>query len=605
MSLRTSFVVIGVVALAVSSVANPGKPQPPTTRKIHLLHANTLSFDKRQDAERKVLRGDVRLRQDSCYFYCDSAYLWESTNSVRAFSHVRMEQGDSLFMYCDSLDYDGDRMYGQLYDHVHVIHKSPKSGNDTHLYTDYLTYDRQLAEAQYPETGVMIDSMVHLRSQVGWYYPQLHQAFFEYDVEGRCYDKSDTTLRRMGMPSHNYYPDDKKLVPLYWLYSDSLRYDFDTRVASVEGPSRIVNDTATIYTTLGSFNTESQQALLFNHSSIVSPGRYATGDTLFYDAFIGEGEAWGNFLAVDSLEHMMVSGDYAYYLGNDSTPQRGYVTGRALAKEYANGDTLYLHGDTLRAFTRVVMDTIPADTLLGRPERIRPDTLRYMQAYHNVRYYRSDIQGVCDSLIYSVRDSLATFVGNPVMWNGTYQITGDTIYATVTNKGIKRARIHPNAFLTQSHDESLNYDIDTLSQVQRNALRIDTIHYDQISGRELICQFDSGRVRQMDMNGNVTIIYFPEESDHSMIGLNQMIGNYLTVWFKDQRMERLRLWPEVVGSLTPIQLVTPNILYLNGFRWMAYLRPKSPMDVYREIVMKEEDKQEAVQLFDYRELNGW
>lgn len=233
------------------------------------------------------------------------------------------------------------------------------------------------------------------------------------------------------------------------------------------------------------------------------------------------------------------------------------------------------------------------------------DSLRYMQAYHGVRYYRSDIQGVCDSLIYSVRDSLATFMGNPVMWNSKYQITGDTIFAIVLRQGIQRAMIHPNAFLAQSHDETLTVDMDTLTELQKQQLIVDTLHYDQISGADLVCFFEDGKVRKMDMKGNVQIIYYAEESDRTMIGLNQMIGNYFTTWFKDQRMEKSVLWPDVVASLTPIQLVTDDILYQEGFRWMAYLRPYNSKDVFREIEMKEEDKQEVVKLFDDDELNGY
>lgn len=706
-------------------------------KKIHLLHANTLSFNKAVDEDRKTLRGDVRFRQDSCYMYCDSAYFYETTNSMSAFGNVRMEQGDTLFMYCDSMDYNGDSMFGQLYDHVHLIHRSATT--NTNLYTDYLTYDRTLAEANYPETGVIIDSLVHLRSQIGWYYPNTSLAFLQYDVQGRTYER-DSAWHAMGcMPQHIYQPDDKRLTPHYYLFSDTLRYDFNLNLAKVMGPSRIVNDSTIIHTRLGQFDTNTEEALLYQNSWIESPHRYATGKVLYYDAKNNIGEAKGDVVAVDTLNCIKVTGDYGYYIDNDSIPQMGYVTGHALAMEYSSGDTLFLHADTLKAYTTLVFvpsdtvyvsdsiynellaadkaasvaknaaadslaaltqvnadslafapsvaaDSLAIDSLLAtnslaidsllatnslaidsllmtdslaidsllmtdslaidsmlstdslaavaKPEarrnarkpapekqetaksEVRPrpidhvvpehyDSLRYMQAYHGVRYYRSDMQGVCDSLIYSVRDSLATFMGNPVMWNSKYQITGDTIFAIIIREGIQRAMIHPNAFLAQSHDETLTVDPDTLSEWQREHLIVDTLHYDQISGMDLVCYFEDGKVRKMDMTGNVEIIYFAEESDHTMIGLNQMIGNYFTTWFKNQKMEKSVLWPDVVASLTPIQLVTPDILYQDKFRWMAYLRPYNAQDVFREIEMKEEDKQESVKLFDDDELNGY
>lgn len=602
---------------AVVSFAN-SNPQPltetpqqtekqPEVRKIHLLHANTLSYDKSVHQERQVLRGDVRLRQDSCYMYCDVAYLYRSTNSVEAFSNVRMEQGDSLFLYCDSLSYRGDEMFGELFDNVHMIHRTP--GQDTHLYTDHLTYDREKAEAQYPDYGVMIDSLVHIRSYLGWYYPNSKLAHFLTDVQGRVYNENDSVLRSWGMPDHDFDPDDSALHPDYWLYTDTLHYSFQSGDANLYGKSRLLNDSATVNTTLGVFNTQRKDARLYKHSTITSPNRFATADSLYYDISRGMGEAWGDFFAVDTAQCAQVMGDYAWYIDNDSIHQQGFVTGHALAKEYQNGDTLYLHADTLRAYIEV--RNLPTDTVrnvAGEVTRVLParnDTLRFMQAYYNTRFYRSDLQGVCDSLIYCAKDSLAKFIGNPVLWNAQYQITGDSIFAIVTKAGIQRAMIRPNAFLVQSHDERLKYDLDTLTERQIKQLRVDSIHYDQVKGNDLVCYFDSGQVRQMDMSGNVMMIVFPEDSNLQLIGLNQLVGNYLSVWLKNQKMEKMKVWPQPVGSLTPMGMIKPDILYLDGFRWMRYLQPTGPEDVFRDVRMKTEDIREEVQLFSQEELNGW
>lgn len=605
--IKRFFKFILAVVLLVSVSVSVAIAQDQQVRKIHLLHANTLSFDKKVDQERQVLRGDVRLRQDSCYMFCDSAYLYRSTNTVYAFSNVRMEQGDSLFLYCDSLQYSGNDMFGQLFDNVHMIHRTP--GQDTHLYTDYLTYDREKSEANYPERGVMIDSLIHIRSLEGWYYPNAKLAHFHVDVQGRVYNENDSTLHRMGMPPHVYDPDDAVVHPDYWLYSDTLHYSFMTSDAHLFGPSRLLNDSATVNTTLGIFNTDRKEARLYNHSTIHSNKRFATADSLYYDINRGMGEAWGDFLAVDTAQCATVIGDYAWYIDNDSILQQGFVTGHALAKEYQSGDTLYLHADTLRAFIRV-MD-FAADTLrnaAGEITRVRPartDTLRFMQAYYNTRFYRSDMQGVCDSLVYCANDSLAKFIGNPVMWNAQYQITGDTIFAIVTKGGIQRAMIHPNAFLVQSHDERLRFNLDTLTTSQIATLRADSLHYDQVKGNDLVCYFDSGQVRQMDMSGNVMMIVYPEDSSKKLIGLNQLVGNYLSVWLKDQKMEKMKVWPQPVGSLTPMSMIKPDILYLDKFRWMQYLKPISPEDVFRDVRMKTEDIRVEEQLFSDEELNGW
>ena len=567
-----------------------------------------MSFDKSVDQERQVLRGDVLFRQDSVWMSCDSAYFYQSRNSFEAFSHVHLWEGDTLQMWCDSLSYDGETMIGELYDHVLMVH------NDTRLHTEYMLYYRQEGRAHYPNSGWIDNPENHLLSDLGTYYTQSKLAVFKSDVVMRNYDFSEVTPR----PA---YPDveSEDYAPRMTLYSDTLEYSFLTDDVWILGPSRIVNDTATLYTDLGTVNTKTQQSWLYNRSVAVSRGRSATADTLFYDGKAGYGDAWGNFVAHDTLQHLRISGNRCHYI--DST-QVMTVTDSALAMEFSTRDTLYLHADTLRTYkfirTRQVRVEVVADSAIGQePQtdsltvalandsipRKEPrqavtsyewveehDTIHYLTCHFNVRYYRTNIQGVCDSLNYNPTDSLATFVGNPVMWNGDYQITGDSILVYMADGGgIDRALVHDNAFLTQQND---------------------SIHYDQIAGKGLICYFDSAHIKRMDMAGNVQTIFYPvEESKNggkpTLIGLNQVIGNYLSIWFKDQKMDHLRIWPQPVGSLTPIQLVTPDILYLQGFRWMSYLRPMSPQDVFRDVRMKAEDQQEVIKLFDDNELNGW
>jgi len=593
--------------LLMAQTTQQGKP-----RLIHLEHANTLSFDKQVNGERQVLRGEVLFRQDSVFMTCDSAYFYQSSNSFEAFSNVHMYEGDTLHMWCDSLSYDGNTMVGELYDRVVMRH------NDLELHTDYLIYRRTEAEAHYPYSGWIADPSNHLKSNLGWYYPNTKLSLFRDQVVMRTYDFSELPEEeRPQLPD----PEETKLYhPQATLYSDSVEYSFSTKDAFVTGESRIVGDTATLYTTYATMNTETQQTWLYKRSRAVSPGRYVTADTLYYDNKLGMGEGKGSFVAHDTIQHLRIQGEYAHYTDN---PQVMTITDRAVAMEFSDKDTLYMHADTLRSYTtfrpmtmRVEDDSIQVcDTVKVLRQSLMPasdslftelmdsltfrmvpqfhdsayiDTIHYLVCFFNVRYYRSDLQGVCDSLNYNAHDSLATFIGNPVMWNSNYQISGDTIFAWMSNgKGLDRCLIHDQAQLTQQHD---------------------SLHYDQIAGKELICHFENGKISQMDVSGNVQTIFFPEEGkgdEKYLLGLNQVIGNYLTVWFKEQKMDHLRIWPQPVGSMTPLHLVTPEILYLEGFRWMNYLRPVSPADIFRDVTMKEEDKVETLRLFDDDELNGY
>ena len=63
---------------------------------VYLEHSETLSFDEKRLPDAQILRGNVRFRHDSVLMYCDSAYFFEKENSLHAFGHVHMVQGDTL-----------------------------------------------------------------------------------------------------------------------------------------------------------------------------------------------------------------------------------------------------------------------------------------------------------------------------------------------------------------------------------------------------------------------------------------------------------------------------------------------------------------------------
>lgn len=593
-----------------------GEGDAQSDKRVYLEHADTWSYNKAQDVERQTLIGNVLFRQDSVYMSCDTAYFYQSRNSFDAFSNVHMWEGDTLHMWCDSLSYNGDSLVGWLFDHVKMRH------NDTELHTDYMIYRRLEGEAHYPYSGWIDDPSNHLKSQFGWYYTRTRIAHFIDHVVMRSYDFSNMPEDMRPLRPD---PDERFLYkPKAILYSDTLFYDFLTKDADLYGPSRIENDSNTLYTTLGTMNSETQQSWLYQHSYGVSPGRYAAADTMFYDGLLGYGDAWGHFIAHDSIQNIRVMGERAHYV---DFPQVMTVTEKALAMEFSKMDTLWLHADTIKAYTildektvkvpgdsvclfdtlqtyhhvlekdslgRDTLMAVLADSILMRMvpqwnDSVYADTTNYLCCYYNVRYFRRDLQGVCDSLNYNRHDSLAVFIGSPVMWNENYQITGDTIFTYMSpDNTLDRALVHDQAFLVQQHD---------------------SIHYDQISGKELIAYFSGGQIQQMDMSGNVQIIFYPEEGketeEKSMVGLLQTIGNYLTIWFKDQQMDHLKVWPQPVGSLTPMPLITADILYLDGFRWMEYLRPKDSKDVFRDVRIKEEDKVESLRLFNDDELNGY
>ncbi len=79
------------------------------TNKVFLENADLLTADENISRDYQVLKGNVRFRRGDMYMFCDSAYFYAETSSLDAFGHVRMTQGDTLWVYSDVLHYYGDR----------------------------------------------------------------------------------------------------------------------------------------------------------------------------------------------------------------------------------------------------------------------------------------------------------------------------------------------------------------------------------------------------------------------------------------------------------------------------------------------------------------
>lgn len=484
---------------------------PPKKTKVYLIHSNTLSFDKAVKPDAQILNGDVCFRHDSSYMYCDSAYFFEQTNSLEAFSNVRMEQGDTLFVYGDYLFYDGNTQVAYLRENVRM-----ENGQVT-LFTDSLNYERIPNIGYYFDGGLIVDSLNQLSSFYGQYSPETKLAVFNDSVQVEN--------------------------PDFTLYSDTLHYDTESKVATILGPSVIVSDSGTIHTSRGWYDTVNNTSLLLDQSQVESGEKILIGDSIFYNRDTGMGEVYGNMSLIDTAQHVTLQGEYGYY--NEQTGY-AFATDSARFLEYSQGDTLFLHADTLQMVT---VDSV----------------YREIKAYYGVRFYRIDMQGVCDSMQFNTRDSVLYMYTEPVLWNEQYQLYGDTIAIYMNDSTIEYAHVIQFAFAAQ---------------------HVDSSYYNQLKGNDLKAYFEGQAVHQIDVAGNAESIFYPLEKDGAKVGMNETKSGFLTIWVKDNKLDKLKIWPSPVGSMTPIPDLKPDQKMLKDFYWFDYLRPKNRDDIYEVVKRK-------------------
>ena len=256
------------------------------------------------------------------------------------------------------------------------------------------------------------------------------------------------------------------------------------------------------------------------------------GDSLYYDRKTGQGLAWGHVIVSHTESDMIVRGDEGRY---NEQSDRAVITGHAEMMQRMGNDTLYLHGDTL--FTT--------------PEHGR----RRVKAYRNVRFFRSDLQGACDTLIYSEADDLLSMFNAPVLWSGTDQITGAHIRIKLKDGNADTLFVDQDAFLVS---------------------QVDSVHYDQVTGTTMTGKFGEDGLRNLLVEGNSRTVYFATETKNgaeSIMGVNRADCSRINVRLNEGKVSTVTFLERPDAVLYPLAKAPPEELRMKGFEWRAAERP--------------------------------
>ncbi len=528
----------GFLILMLCFVALGAAAQDSTkTSLVYLEHSQTLSFDEQRLPDAQILRGDVRFRHDSVIMYCDSAYFFEKENSLHAFGHVHMVQGDTLEGFGDVLFYNGNTKLARLRRHVRLIHQK------TTLTTDSLNYDRKKNIAYYFSGGMIEDSLNSLTSRWGQYTPDNHQAIFR---------------------------DEVKLVnPKFVLTADTLGYNTETYQSDIVGPTTILYDEeTTILSTNGWYNTQTELSMLLDRSRIIHvDGITLTGDTIYYDKANGYGRSLGNIESTDSTNHMTLYGNVSEVWEDGG---RGYVTDSAMLLDWSDSTAFtYMHADTLWTeeisypiFTLKMRDSLLVDSVMvaQNPDTIwRDTTYQQLRAFWHVRVFRNDIQAVCDSARYHGRDSLLTLFGMPICWNEDNQMSADQIDIYFKNETVDYMHGVGNALAVKREGFS---------------------EFNQLAGKEMLAYVKDGDVYLVDVKGNAETIFYPREDDGSYVGVNRTQSSFVKMYMQNRQIDHVVFTTATTGVMIPIDQALPEETKLSGFFWAEAERPLRPADIF-------------------------
>ena len=562
----------------------------PERKQVIVEKSKVMEGEVTDGKEINYLKGGVILRQGEVYLYCDSATMVD--NNVVALGNVIIQQGDSLNIFADSLFYQGDDRIADLFGDVRLDNQGKR------LFTDHLNYNLKTKRAEYFTRSLLTKDTTYLESNRGIYLVDTDQAFFSDSVvvidtafvmrtdsvdfstasgiltfiaptliiqdESRIYCESGfyNTKNNYAEFSQNaeYIKEERQAMADVIIYdgekeefilngnaeaieeekvatADVIRYEEKTKFTYLEGNAKYKDSEKEIEGDRIRYNSEVETFDTEGRSIIVDGSQILEADEVNYVGALGI--ATGNVIWIDTVDQITIESERIDY--NKETDYVKASGGRPLLISVIDDDTLFMRSDTLVSLMENEADSVR--TLIG---------------YRGVRIFKSNLQAVCDSLVYQTKDSLFTFYQNPIVWSDTSQFYSDTVIMQMRNEEIDKIYLNNNAFIVNSPDE---------------------IYFNQIKGKNMTAFFKDDELQKMRVKGNAESIYYIVDEDDAYSGVNKCVCSSMLINFGDNEITDIFFYTNPTSNLFPMRKADHNALKLPGFKWDRDRRPKSRFDL--------------------------
>ena len=487
------------------------------SKKIIVEHSDFADVNQVEIPDAFLLTGNVRVNHDGVVLTCNKAYYFQKENYIKAFGNVQIVQGDTLFLNSRYAEYNGN--VKQAFATGNAVMSSP----DATLATDTINFNRNTQEVYYNTQGTITNKENTLNSKSGRYY--VAQKKFQF--------LTAVTITN----------------PTYVIKSNHLDYYSNSGHSYLFGPSTITSKANYIYTEKGFYDTKKNLAHFVKKSYIKYDDRVIKGDSLYYDRNREFASATRNVKITDSINRGIIKGHYAeLYKKKDSV----FVTKRAVAVNFVENDSVYIHGKKLM--------------VTGKEGN------RIIRAFNNVRFFKKDMSGKCDSIHSSSKTALTKMIGNPILWNGESQITGDVMHliGNNTTQKLDSLKVLNNTFLVSK---------DTLGT-----------GYNQVKGQNLYGKFEEGKLHDVDIVKNTEVIYYMRNDAKELIGINKNVSSKINLILEKNAIESITFFKQVDGDIYPEKDLPENARKLRGLVWRGDERIKSKDDIFPSEENEDNDK---------------
>ncbi len=520
--------------LHAQQVSNFGFAANDSTRIIEILPGvRKLEYRKLNDStELQILAGNVRLKQGTTLFFCDSCVINYNLQTFEAFGKVHINDADTTNIYSDYLKYFIDKRLAFFNKKVRMT-----DGKAT-LTTENLEYDINTKIGIYRNGGKVVNQKTILTSKEAYYYADIKDIYF----------KKDVILNDPG----------------FQLKTDSLLYNTQSETARFISETFIRDSSnRTIRTKEGFYNLKTKKAE-FGRRPIIKDGAITiTGNNIAIDDNTGNVQIIGNAVIRDTAQGISILANEIF---QNSKKESFLATKNPLMIIKQDNDSIFISADTLFSARLSDLSKPKADTSIKKTTgkvavkvNSKDSTNRYFEAYRNVRVFTDSLQAISDSLFYSFKDSIFRFYQQPVVWANKNQITGDTILLYTKNKKADRLQVFENSKI--------------INQIEGDS-------YNQISSTRMDAYFKEGNIDSLRAKGLVESIYYLIDDDNAYTGVNESTADIMDIYFQKRELFKVVFRSDVKGTIWPIRQKKPSEMKIKNFSWKEDKRPKSRFELF-------------------------
>ena len=197
---------------------------------------------------------------------------------------------------------------------------------------------------------------------------------------------------------------------------------------------------------------------------------------------------------------------------------------------------------------------------------------------------KSDVRGISDSIHFNQETGLIKLLKqpksskylrsltdeqknkiNPIIWFGENQITGDKIFlkSNMQTEELDSLIIRGNVFMSQK--DSLVND-----------------RFNQIKGEKLDGLFTDGKLDNVFIVKNSTLLYYMYSDEGEFIGMNNTLASSILIKFNENEISEVSFYRNPDGNVISENKIIVNEMKLPGFIWRENEKPESIDDLFSE-----------------------